>query len=277
MVITSGNEEEKANQEKESKEETILAMLGIIGTILNLIVIIFVYIYTFSRRCELRRQSHSRQLTRGFPPSLRGEQPESGAVGESERARAGGRTDGRSRDGNGASRADWLLAERPGERRPLLRPPRPLPRADHVPREPATGGLRHPSELELVARPKVLLAEAPAQPPRDPSTPAGSASLATSLSASSSGSSSSSSTMDLSFMAAQIPVMGGAFMDSPNEDFSTEYSLFNSSANVNAAASMPNQPEEASRSSNDAILLWIAIIATIGNIVVVGVVYAFTF
>ncbi|XP_066480154.1 uncharacterized protein C14orf132 homolog [Tiliqua scincoides] len=75
----------------------------------------------------------------------------------------------------------------------------------------------------------------------------------------------------------QIPVMGGAFMDSPNEDFSTEYSLFNSSANVHAAASMPNQPEEASRSSNDAILLWIAIIATIGNIVVVGVVYAFTF
>ncbi|XP_075782151.1 protein TUNAR isoform X1 [Pelodiscus sinensis] len=46
MVITSGNEEDKGNQEKESKEETILAMLGIIGTILNLIVIIFVYIYT---------------------------------------------------------------------------------------------------------------------------------------------------------------------------------------------------------------------------------------
>ncbi|EMP30975.1 hypothetical protein UY3_11878 [Chelonia mydas] len=74
-----------------------------------------------------------------------------------------------------------------------------------------------------------------------------------------------------------IPVMGGAFMDSPNEDFGTEYSLFNSSANVHAAASMQNQPEETSRSSNDAILLWIAIIATIGNIVVVGVVYAFTF
>nr|XP_008108201.1 PREDICTED: uncharacterized protein C14orf132 homolog [Anolis carolinensis] len=93
----------------------------------------------------------------------------------------------------------------------------------------------------------------------------------------SSSSSGSLSTMDLSFMAAQIPVMGGAFMDSPNEEFSTEYSLFNSSANVHAAASMPSQPEEASRSSNDAILLWIAIIATIGNIVVVGVVYAFTF
>ncbi|XP_075470547.1 protein TUNAR isoform X1 [Ascaphus truei] len=46
MVITGGNEEDKGNQEKESKEETILAMLGIIGTVLNLIVIIFVYIYT---------------------------------------------------------------------------------------------------------------------------------------------------------------------------------------------------------------------------------------
>ncbi|XP_064316776.1 uncharacterized protein C14orf132 homolog isoform X1 [Phalacrocorax carbo] len=75
----------------------------------------------------------------------------------------------------------------------------------------------------------------------------------------------------------QLPVMGGAFMDSPNEDFSTEYSLFNSSANVHAASSTQNPPEETSRSSNDAILLWIAIIATIGNIVVVGVVYAFTF
>ncbi|KAM9061317.1 uncharacterized protein C14orf132 homolog [Sarcophilus harrisii] len=86
-----------------------------------------------------------------------------------------------------------------------------------------------------------------------------------------------SNSMDLSFMAAQIPVMGGAFMDSPNEDFSTEYSLFNSSANVHTATSGPNQLEEPPRSSNDAILLWIAIIATIGNIVVVGVVYAFTF
>ncbi|XP_010116751.1 PREDICTED: putative uncharacterized protein C14orf132 homolog, partial [Chlamydotis macqueenii] len=81
----------------------------------------------------------------------------------------------------------------------------------------------------------------------------------------------------LSYLSSQLPVMGGAFMDSPNEDFSTEYSLFNSSANVHAAASMQNPPEETSRSSNDAILLWIAIIATIGNIVVVGVVYAFTF
>ncbi|XP_072284544.1 uncharacterized protein C14orf132 homolog [Pyxicephalus adspersus] len=83
--------------------------------------------------------------------------------------------------------------------------------------------------------------------------------------------------MDLSFMAAQLPVMGGAFMDSPNEEFGTEYSLFNSSANVHAASTTQSPPEEPARSSNDAILLWIAIIATIGNIVVVGVVYAFTF
>ncbi|XP_015455049.1 uncharacterized protein C14orf132 homolog [Pteropus alecto] len=83
--------------------------------------------------------------------------------------------------------------------------------------------------------------------------------------------------MDLSFMAAQLPMMGGAFMDSPNEDFSTEYSLFNSSPNVHAASGGQGQPEEPPRSSNDAVLLWIAIIATLGNIVVVGVVYAFTF
>ncbi|CAK7316592.1 uncharacterized protein C14orf132 homolog [Vulpes vulpes] len=83
--------------------------------------------------------------------------------------------------------------------------------------------------------------------------------------------------MDLSFMAAQLPMMGGAFMDSPNEDFSTEYSLFNSSTNVHAASNGQGQLEEPPRSSNDAVLLWIAIIATLGNIVVVGVVYAFTF
>ncbi|OCT65041.1 hypothetical protein XELAEV_18041283mg [Xenopus laevis] len=46
MVIAGDVEDDKESQEKESKEETILAMLGIIGTILNLIVIIFVYIYT---------------------------------------------------------------------------------------------------------------------------------------------------------------------------------------------------------------------------------------
>ncbi|XP_012868634.1 PREDICTED: uncharacterized protein C14orf132 homolog [Dipodomys ordii] len=74
-----------------------------------------------------------------------------------------------------------------------------------------------------------------------------------------------------------LPMMGGVFMDSPNEEFSTEYSLFNSSSNVHAASNGHGQLEEPPRSSNDAVLLWIAIIATLGNIVVVGVVYAFTF
>ena len=46
MVNTLRRDEEKGIQDKESKEESILAMLGIIGTILNLVVIIFVYIYT---------------------------------------------------------------------------------------------------------------------------------------------------------------------------------------------------------------------------------------
>ncbi|XP_058471501.1 protein TUNAR-like [Solea solea] len=46
MVNTVYSDEEKEIQDKESKEETVLAMLGIIGTVLNLVVIIFVYIYT---------------------------------------------------------------------------------------------------------------------------------------------------------------------------------------------------------------------------------------
>ncbi|XP_057200877.1 uncharacterized protein C14orf132 isoform X1 [Triplophysa rosa] len=83
--------------------------------------------------------------------------------------------------------------------------------------------------------------------------------------------------MDLPFMAAQFPVMSGAFMDT--DDCSTEHSLFNSSASVNGppSASAPAQHDHEQRVSSDAVWLWIAIIATIGNIVVVGVVYAFTF
>ncbi|XP_076834844.1 protein TUNAR [Brachyhypopomus gauderio] len=46
MVNTSLSDEEKGIEDRESREESILAMLGIIGTILNLVVIIFVYIYT---------------------------------------------------------------------------------------------------------------------------------------------------------------------------------------------------------------------------------------
>ncbi|KAL0164021.1 hypothetical protein M9458_039774, partial [Cirrhinus mrigala] len=81
-----------------------------------------------------------------------------------------------------------------------------------------------------------------------------------------------------SFLHHQIPVMTGAFMDSsPHDDYSTDHSLFNSSASVHAAAlAAHNQQEEQQPMSRDAIWLWIAITATIGNIVVVGVVYAFT-
>ncbi|KAJ8009338.1 hypothetical protein DPEC_G00087850 [Dallia pectoralis] len=83
--------------------------------------------------------------------------------------------------------------------------------------------------------------------------------------------------MDLSFMAAQS-VMAGAFMDSsPNDDYSTDNSLFNSSASVHAASMVAHDQPEREPLSRDAIWLWIAITATIGNIVVVGVVYAFTF
>lgn len=76
-------------------------------------------------------------------------------------------------------------------------------------------------------------------------------------------------------------MMTGAFMDSsPNDDYSGEHSLFNSSASVHAAtsaASAHGQQDESQSMSSDAIWLWIAIVATVGNIVVVGVVYAFTF
>ncbi|XP_078413741.1 protein TUNAR-like isoform X2 [Cetorhinus maximus] len=39
-------EEVRIQGEKEDREESVLALLGIIGTILNLLVIIFVYVYT---------------------------------------------------------------------------------------------------------------------------------------------------------------------------------------------------------------------------------------
>lgn len=39
-------EDVQALEAKEEQEESILAMLGIIGTFLNLFVIVFVYIYT---------------------------------------------------------------------------------------------------------------------------------------------------------------------------------------------------------------------------------------
>ncbi|XP_063080301.1 protein TUNAR-like [Engraulis encrasicolus] len=46
MVNAVLGDEERGIQDKEGTEESILALLGIAGTILNLVVIIFVYIYT---------------------------------------------------------------------------------------------------------------------------------------------------------------------------------------------------------------------------------------
>lgn len=47
MRTTTVSIEEVREQEgKEEREESILALLGIIGTFLNLFVIVFVYIYT---------------------------------------------------------------------------------------------------------------------------------------------------------------------------------------------------------------------------------------
>uniref|UniRef100_A0A8C6T1I4 Chromosome 14 open reading frame 132 n=1 Tax=Neogobius melanostomus TaxID=47308 RepID=A0A8C6T1I4_9GOBI len=59
----------------------------------------------------------------------------------------------------------------------------------------------------------------------------------------------------------------------------TDHSLYNSSFSVHTAASLsgPDPAEEPRSRLRDALWLWIAITATIGNIVVVGVVYAFTF
>ncbi|KAJ3613893.1 hypothetical protein NHX12_020136 [Muraenolepis orangiensis] len=46
MVNNVFRDEETGIQDREGKEESILALLGIVGTVLNLAVIIFVYIYT---------------------------------------------------------------------------------------------------------------------------------------------------------------------------------------------------------------------------------------
>lgn len=45
-TTTISIEEVRAQEGKEEQEESILALLGIIGTFLNLFVIVFVYIYT---------------------------------------------------------------------------------------------------------------------------------------------------------------------------------------------------------------------------------------
>ncbi|KAL8220041.1 UNVERIFIED_CONTAM: hypothetical protein K2H54_037931 [Gekko kuhli] len=41
-----GPDSRRPQESKEDREERVLAMLGIVGTVLNLLVIIFVYVYT---------------------------------------------------------------------------------------------------------------------------------------------------------------------------------------------------------------------------------------
>nr|XP_055030152.1 uncharacterized protein C14orf132 isoform X1 [Misgurnus anguillicaudatus] len=76
--------------------------------------------------------------------------------------------------------------------------------------------------------------------------------------------------MELSLIAAQhFQAVSGAFMDSPCNDNSSHQT---STSNLNANFSRPAEQEEEGKFSSDAIWLWVAVIATIGNIVVVAVV-----
>lgn len=52
----------RALEVKEEQEESILALLGIIGTFLNLFVIVFVYIYTTLWRGEGQEKSGAKPV-----------------------------------------------------------------------------------------------------------------------------------------------------------------------------------------------------------------------
>lgn len=66
-----------------------------------------------------------------------------------------------------------------------------------------------------------------------------------------------------------FPAVSGAFMDSP---YNGNTSLQTSSSNLNAGYSRPSEAEDDGKVSSDTIWLWIAVLATFGNIVVVAVV-----
>uniref|UniRef100_A0A3P9LF15 Uncharacterized protein n=2 Tax=Oryzias latipes TaxID=8090 RepID=A0A3P9LF15_ORYLA len=65
-----------------------------------------------------------------------------------------------------------------------------------------------------------------------------------------------------------------AFMDSP---YNGNTSLQTSMSNLSASYSRPSEPEDDGKVSSDTIWLWIAVLATIGNILVVAVVCACAF
>ncbi|TRY89268.1 hypothetical protein DNTS_031841 [Danionella cerebrum] len=72
-----------------------------------------------------------------------------------------------------------------------------------------------------------------------------------------------------------FPAVSGAFMDSP---YNGSTSLQTSISNLNSSSvSRPAEQEEEGKFSSSAIWLWVAVIATIGNIVVVAVVCACAF
>ncbi|XP_046891915.1 uncharacterized protein C14orf132 [Hypomesus transpacificus] len=71
-----------------------------------------------------------------------------------------------------------------------------------------------------------------------------------------------------------FPAVSGAFMDSP---YNGNTSLQTSTSNLNASFSRPPEPEDNGKVSSETIWLWVAVIATIGNIVVVAVVCACAF
>ncbi|KAM9811382.1 uncharacterized protein C14orf132 isoform 1-T1 [Syngnathus typhle] len=71
-----------------------------------------------------------------------------------------------------------------------------------------------------------------------------------------------------------FPAVSGAFMDSP---YNGNTSLQTSTSNLNAGYSRPSETEDDGKVSSDTIWLWVAVLATIGNIVVVAVVCACAF
>ncbi|KAK7151398.1 hypothetical protein R3I94_007908 [Phoxinus phoxinus] len=78
--------------------------------------------------------------------------------------------------------------------------------------------------------------------------------------------------MELSLMAAQhFPAVSGALMDTPHNG---NASLQTSTSNLNPK---PVDPKDEPKYSSDTIWLWVAVIATVSNIVVVAVVCACAF
>ncbi|XP_069500610.1 uncharacterized protein C14orf132 homolog [Ambystoma mexicanum] len=75
-------------------------------------------------------------------------------------------------------------------------------------------------------------------------------------------------------VAEKFPAMSGIFMDAPYHD---NISLHSSISTLSTSGAHGPEDEDKKSLSCEAIWLWIAIIATVGNIVVVGIVCVCTF